>query len=355
MWPTPVDGSGARGWSALDRRGRATALLAVAALAVAIGATTWLSARAGRPSSPVYGDAVGGPGRTWTWDGDAYTVAPAGAAGPRSNDADLAYDRARGLLVLWDHGCTRLVMGFQGGCADQADRTWTWDGRAWTARSPRSTPAAVGRGAMVYDARLGRVVYVSGAGQAWSWNGADWLALATGGGPDVPRPGSASAPSTFAVGYDEARGLLVEVLSSGTWSWDGSAWTVARTGIAASEAGPTTRLVYDAARGRLVYVGGRATWTWDGAAWRRSEQPPIASATVAYDPVRETVVLVRQDPSACDGAGCRTDTWTWDSRSWTRRSVERGPVLPLSRSGASAPPMAFDEARGVMVLFASAA
>jgi hypothetical protein len=29
-------------------------------------------------------------------------------------------------------------------------------------------------------------------------------------------------------------------------------------------------------------------------------------------------------------------------------------VLPLTRSGAFLPPMAFDEARGVMVLFASA-
>jgi hypothetical protein len=31
-----------------------------------------------------------------------------------------------------------------------------------------------------------------------------------------------------------------------------------------------------------------------------------------------------------------------------------GPLLPLTRSGAFALPLAFDEARGVMVLFASA-
>jgi hypothetical protein len=353
MWPTPADGEGARGWSALDRRARATALVVTAAVGLAIAATTWVSVRHGQPSSPVY-DGGAAPSSTWTWDGTAYAAAAAGAAGPRSNDADLAYDRARGVLVLWDHGCGRLVMGFTGGCVDPVNQTWTWDGRAWTPRSARSAPTAAGRGAMVYDTRRGEVLYVNGAGEAWAWNGTDWLRMAMEGGPAVPRPGSAATRATFAIGYDEARGLLVYALSSGTWSWDGRAWTASPAGLDAAEAGPAARLVYDRARAQLVYVGGRSTWTWDGASWRPHEQPAIASGTVAYDPVRETVVLVREDASACDRAACRTTTWTWDSRSWTRRPVEGGgPALPLSRSGASDPPMAFDEARGVMVLFAS--
>ncbi len=47
-------------------------------------------------------------------------------------------------------------------------------------------------------------------------------------------------------------------------------------------------------------------------------------------------------------------TWAWDATSWTRLAVESAPLLSLTRSGAFLPPMAFDEGRGVMVLFASA-
>ena len=143
-------------------------------------------------------------------------------------------------------------------------------------------------------------------------------------------------------------------LSTSTWSWDGTSWTEAKGGIDVAEARPDVHLVYDRGHGQLVYVGSRLTWTWDGARWQSHEQPAIAAGTLGYDAVRRTVMLVQQDASACDRTACPTTTWAWDSTSWTQLPMAHAPVLPLTRSGAFPPPMAFDEGRGVMVFFASA-
>ena len=322
---------------------------------MAAGIGTWLSIRAGQPDSPpIYGTARATPGALWTWDGRSYAQEPTPAAGPSSNDADMAYDRTRGVIVLWDHGCSALVMGFQGGCVSRTNRTWTWDGSDWIAQTTHTSPTAVGQGAMLFDARLGQVAYLNGVGQAWTWTGSAWAPLALPGEPSIAAPGTASGSSTFAVGYDESRDLLVFALSNATWSWDGRSWREVAGGIDAGAARDDAHMVYDNAHQQLLYVGVRATLTWDGSSWTQHDQPAISSGTLGYDRARATVILIQQDSTACDHAACRTTTWTWDSRSWARMPVGSGPLLPLTRSGAFAPPMAFDEARGVMVLFASA-
>lgn len=353
MWPVQTDPPDS-GWSRLDRRGRFIALVGLASLALSAGVATWLSARPGQPSTPVYGGGGSSPAAVWTWDGARYSRAPIVGAGPSSNDADLAYDEAHGDMVLWDHGCARLVMGFTGGCVQQVNQTWTWDGRRWSPHSPGSAPTAVGQGAMVYDGELGRVVYVNGIGQAWDWTGSDWVSLVMSGGPRVPRRDSALPASTFAAGYDEERHLLVYVLTASTWSWDGNSWKEVKGGIDAADARGDPRLTYDRTHQQLVYVGNRFTWTWDGTAWQPHDQPAISAGTLAYDPVRRSVMLVQEDDSACDRAACGTTTWVWDSSSWSRLAINGGPTLPLSRSGASPSPIAFDESRRLMVLFASA-
>jgi hypothetical protein len=294
------------------------------------------------------------PGATWTWNGARYFLVPSAGSGPLSNAADMAYDRNRGVIVLWDHGCANMVMGFQGGCAAHVNRTWTWDGAGWKAESPKSAPEEIGQGAMVYDSRSGQVVYVNGEGHAWTWTGADWMTLAMPGGPRIARRGSGPAATTFVVGYDEGRSLLVFVTSTSTWLWDGTTWSEVRSGIGLGEAGAETRLVYDRAHNALVYVGSRLTWTWDGRLWQRHDQPAIAAGALGYDPVRATTMLVQQDSSACDRTACRTTTWTWSSSGWAQLPIAQPPLLPLTRSSAFAPPMAFDDATGVMVIYVSA-
>lgn len=355
MWPTQISHTAVTGrWSERGLRARLVATFGIVTLVLSASIATWLSIRSGQPASPVYGSARLTPGAIWTWDGASYTLMPAAGPGPSSNDADMAYDQSRGVVVLWDHGCTRIVMGFQGGCVAEVNRTWTWDGQGWKGFSTKSTPTPVGQGAMLYDTKLGRVVYVNGLGQVWSWTGTDWISLATPGAPSVAEQDSEATSSTFAVGYDEAHGLLMFVVSTGTWSWDGSSWTEVGHGIDVAEARPDAHLIYDRAHDQLVYVGSRSTWTWDGGRWQQHDQPAIASGTLGYAPAPATVMLVQQDSSACDHTACRTTTWTWDSKTWTQLAINNVPLLPLTRSGASALPMASDEARGVTVLFVSA-
>jgi hypothetical protein len=356
MWPTQVSASSPPSrWSDRGLRSRVLAIVGIAALLVVASIATVISIRGGLPSTPpLYGTARPGPAALWMWDGATYTTREVPAAGPSSNYADMAYDRTRGVIVLWDHGCARLVMGFQGGCAAHVNRTWTWDGSVWTANQTQSSPTAAGEGAMLFDGKLGQVVYVNGSGQVWAWSGSSWESLALPGGPSIPVPGSGLQSATFAAGYDEGRDVLVLVLSNATWLWDGRGWKEVAGGIAAGEARADAHVVYDNAHHQLVYVGSRATWTWDGSRWQQHVQAEISAGTMAYDKTRGGVLLVQQDSSACDRTACRTTTWAWDSTAWAKLTVDHGPLLALTRSGAFDMPMAFDESRGVMVLFVSA-
>ncbi len=354
MWPQQVHpAGGASGLPAAGRRAVLMGSVGIAGLLFLVALSTWMSVRGSTASGAVYTNVSPGAAGLWTWDGSTYRLHRVGSPGPASNDAEMAYDRARAVIVLWDHGCTRLVMGFEGGCMAQAQQTWTWSGGAWIPHSPHTVPLEVGPGAMLYDVRLGSVAYVNGAGQAWAWNGSDWAPEPMAGGPRVPRPGSASTQASLSAGYDEGRDQLVLALSASTWLWDGRTWTEVQGGIDASETRPDAHVVYDRARRELVYVGRRFTWTWDGARWLPHAQPGIAAGTLAYDPVRRTVLLVQEDASACDRQACPTTSWTWDGSRWSPLAVPKGPLLPLTRSGAYPPPMAFDEARGSMVYFAS--
>jgi hypothetical protein len=357
MWPTQgAQSTEASQWSERGPHARLVAIVGIVALVLLILAASiasWLGS-GGQRGAPIYGTPRVTPGTVWTWDGRNYNVVAGGGPGPSSNRADMAYDRAQGMIVLWDHGCSALAMGFQGGCVAQANQTWTWDGRSWTPRAAKSAPQDAGPGAMVFDSKLGQVVYVNGLGQAWTWTGSDWKSIDSAGAPRVARRDRAAPVATFAVGYDESRNLLVYALSSSTWTWDGSAWKEVAGGINASDARPDAHLVFDRVHRQLVYVGNRFTWAWDGVRWHQHAQPAISAGTVGFDAARGTVMLVQQDTSACDQTACRTAVWTWDDKVWTQVPTDRVPLLPLTRSGASLPPMAFDELRGVMVLFASA-
>lgn len=339
----------------LDRRAWRRVGIGVGMLTVLVALTAWLSLGIGRPSSPVYGNGVSAAARTWTWDGNDFTAQPAASPGPNSSEAEMAYDRGHGVLVLWDHGCSRLVMGFTGGCQSVVNQTWTWDGRAWSRRPSAVTPSTAGQGAMLYDSRVGQVIYLNRVGETWAWTGSAWQAMGRGGAPRLAVPGSQDNPATalVAAGYDEGRNLLVLALPDTTWTWDGRSWAQLSGGIDSADAQADPRAVFDAALGQLVYLGGRSTWAWDGSRWQSHPQPGLVGGSLGYDPLRRNLIVVRPDIAACDNSACAAKVWTWDGTTWSAPPVVREPALPLTRSGVFNPPLAFDEARGVMVLFAS--
>jgi hypothetical protein len=255
---------------------------------------------------------------TWVWNGSNWTRRSPSVSPPPRNYPSMAYDAARGLVVL-------LI----------ADQTWTWDGGSWTQRHPTTSPPARGDGAMAFDAALGRVVLFSGAGapnDTWMWDGTSWAQLH----PPLSPPARTGA----GIAYDELHRVLVlfggtdpsntyQALSD-TWTFDGTAWTTRKV-ASPPAARYNLRLAYDGQTGSVVLWGGQNdqtqtvftdTWTWDGSQW--SEQNPPGSPPwlftpgFAYDAARGQVVLFGS--SGGDQAGPTSQTWTWDGRTWTRRT-----------------------------------
>src|SRR5262249_29451141 len=115
---------------------------------------------------------------TWLWDGARWARANAGIAPPSRVGHAMAYDAARGKVVLFG-GCTGNVQA----CDGLAD-TWEWDGTAWT---EVTNPGPTGRfsHAMAYDAARKAVVMFGGCQSAsvsncdlqdtWEWNGTGWI------------------------------------------------------------------------------------------------------------------------------------------------------------------------------------
>jgi hypothetical protein len=115
-------------------------------------------------------------------------------------------------------------------------------------------------------------------------------------------------------------------------------------------------MAYDAARRVTVLFGGEYfdgqyhnfsdTWTWSGSAWEEKQVfGPSArtSSAMAYDAARGVVVLFGGYSHATNTDN--DETWEWDGVAWT----QRGPfVRPSARHGHA---MAYDAGRGVVVLF----
>lgn len=356
MSPSVPSRYGPAGPPRLERRALVRLWAGIGGLVVLLAIAALLSRLAAGPPPSVYGTGSA-KAATYGWDGADFTRLSTASPGPSSNEADMAFDRRSGEVVLWDHGCTRLVMGFTGGCQGVADQTWTWDGRAWRARRPGHSPRAVEQGAMFYDAKVGEVVYLNRLGEAWAWTGADWRSLALAGEPRLTAPGSVagSGQMLVAAGYDEGTDRLVLALPGATWTWDGTRWAQGAGGVDAADAQSDPRAVFDDSLGRLLYLGRTRLWTWDGSRWQSSSQPGLAGAALAYQPAARTAVAIAEDSSSCDRATCAAAVWTWDGSSWSRLNPGRPPALPLSRSGVTDLPLAFDEARGVLLLFVSAA
>ncbi|MDR2014094.1 MAG: hypothetical protein LBP99_00520, partial [Azoarcus sp.] len=138
---------------------------------------------------------------TWTWDGSTWTQQhPANSPSPRT-DAMMAYDAARGQVVLFG--------GFDGysDISGPLGDTWTWDGNTWTQQFPADSPPARYWGTMAYDAARGQVVLFGGTGEnsvmgdTWTWDGGAWTQRSP-----ATSPPARSSPS---MAYDAARGEIV--------------------------------------------------------------------------------------------------------------------------------------------------
>lgn len=243
-----------------------------------------------------------GNGHTSTWErhGTSWVRSAARPAPPARAASAIAYDSARDVLVLFggeDYP----------GCRAE---TWEYDGRTWTQISTRSSPPARCGHAMAYDSARHVVVLFGGQsdavsglqlGDTWEYDGSTWTQVATPTSP-APRSGQDMV-------YDSTRGIVVlfggtagATFFDDTWEYDGTTWTRVSTPTA-PEQRAWHAMAYDAARGVVVLFGGfdtatladAGTWEYDGTTWTQATpltSPPARSVdSMAYDPARSVVVL----------------------------------------------------------------
>ncbi len=302
-------------------------------------------------------------GDTWVWDGTTWTD-PEGPD-PRQRHA-MAYDNANKEVVLF------------GGAGDISEsetptlgNTWTWNGLKWKdvyipegkGPSPRTGHA------MTYDGSKSRIVLFGGMpgsspfGDTWEWDGTKWTNV-------TPKVDSPNPRIGHAMVYDSAHERVVLFGGSDgqrrlrdTRAWNGSTWANVTPENEGESPSPREghAMAYDSAQGQVVLFGGSDgrrrlgdTWTWDGTTWanvtpeNEGESPsPREGHAMAYDGERGRVVLFG---GSNDLRPSLDDTWEWDGATWKS-------VTPQDKSPrpASNPAMAYDRARGQVILLGKVA
>jgi hypothetical protein len=265
----------------------------------------------------------------------------------------LVYDPSRGMVLLAG-GSTPL----EGGSRFRFfNDLWSYGPAGWTRLGQSGEP--VSGLALDYDTRRGRVLSFggfdgrSGLGELRALAGAEWQVLGRLEGMPVAEPGFA---------YDSARDRFVAFGGSAsqgsaageTWEYDGAAWH--RMAIPSPPARQAHAMGYDNKRGRLVLFGGMGsaapgqrppslgdTWEYDGKAWVLKSGPgPSArhGAGMAFDEARGVMLLF----GGAGESGFLGDTWSWDGTAW-KRLADGGPE-PRAMGK-----LAYDNSRGITVLF----
>ncbi|MEZ6038646.1 MAG: kelch repeat-containing protein [Planctomycetota bacterium] len=182
-----------------------------------------------------------------------------------------------------------------------------------------------------------------------------WTQLTTPNTPTTRRSGAlASGPVTGTVMYGGLQSgptaTLAEMLL-----WTGADWQPLVTPTAPPPRWGH-RMVYDTHRHVMVTFGGRSptttatandTWEYDGTDWQQvfpaTSPNNRAFYSMAFDQRRGVTVLYGTQSGSVAGGG--DQTWEYDGTTWTQATTATTPP------GLETPAMAYDAARGVVVMF----
>lgn len=288
---------------------------------------------------------------TWEWDGTTWNdlTPPPGVGPPARQSHVMAYDAARGVVVLF---------GGAGGLRD----TWEWDGETWRDVTPAGpSPQARSGARMTFDASTGRCVLFGGSGSGgnrqdtWEWDGSAWWDVTPAGTLPPARRNHGAA-------YDPVRAVTYVFGGYGdtgarqdTWEWNGRTrtWRNVTPAGASPPAREALVMTYDAARGRTLMLGGytpapKDVWQWDGTSWTSVTPPGNVpqfgpNAGIAYDAANRVVVVFGGMRSSSSDY---RQLQAWNGTSWALLST--GTAGPVWRNQFA---MTFDSARHRAVVF----
>jgi hypothetical protein len=219
-----------------------------------------------------YGDPNGtlsrsGQEETWSFDGGTWTQLTRVHHPPPMYMPSLAYDNQLQEIVLF--GVTydprvqsSLILG-------EAE-TWAWNGADWVQLHPVASPPPHYDATMAFDQARGRLVLVGGrtstsdsvtSTMTWMYDGKTWSSLDSSG----PQGESISSA------YDPiSQHLLVFVPPGDTYARDGAAWSRLQIDPFPSARG-LAKLVLDPVEGHVTALmidhGGAVMWRWAGSSW----------------------------------------------------------------------------------------
>jgi hypothetical protein len=137
-------------------------------------------------------------------------------------------------------------------------QTWSWDGSAWTQLHPATNPPYLGTALMAYDRARGELVLATytdnpnnnNFASTWAWNGTNWVRKPITGDhlPYNVNPGQSV--------YDAVHQQVQVVLQfQQTWAWDGTAWSLLHPATS-----PSDRILpaaaFDELHQKVVLFGG---------------------------------------------------------------------------------------------------
>jgi len=272
----------------------------------------------------------------WEWDGKTWVEVAADVRPPARSDAGMAYDPVRKSLILYGGQNYQMNgMYYQTVFGD----TWEWSSttRQWTQLFPTSSPDPLYGHGMVTDTTRNKILLFAGM-STYSYYP-----------PYLPVPGPIP-------GYKDP-------MRNEVWEWDGGklTWTnrTPSVGVTAPSPRQYPILAYDEARQKLFveetsqyYIAGyySAFWEWDpvSAGWAAYDTGDILSNGMpycaTYDSTRRREIVFGDVWNATSGLH---ETWELDTKgpTWYVRAIETSPSEGYGTA------MAFDRARGVVVLF----
>jgi cysteine-rich repeat protein len=248
--------------------------------------------------------------------------------------------------------------------ADVLDDVWEYDATGeWSphpvelAPTPRVSP-------LVFDSARGQITLASGGSDiylaTWAFTGDAWRQLSY----QVPPGPPARTNEALAYDSDRARTVLFGGLSTtsslmnDTWQWDGTSWALIDPMTMIFSSSPIARdsaaMTYDAADQAVVLFGGEVTGTPLGDTYEFKYQPGPPSGfnwipRAVGDPAPHAQAHA---PLAYDAAGQRVILYDTDGATWSYRSPTWTQLTPAtSPSPRTAPALAYDRARGRVILF----